>query len=170
MQVPPSCLRFVIKYLFGGSHRYADKKVCRVLFDCSSPLYYTSFGNFCQQLPYIIKNGNCEDFFRTAKYAEWCIFFVDFCIYHSAYFVKVILQCAREIKKGGKDMNNLEHYRLRAGMTQKELADKSGISESSICRAEKGVTDLPGTRWKALAKALGCSLDELLGLNQGKNA
>lgn len=66
-------------------------------------------------------------------------------------------------------MNNLEYMRRKAGLTQKELADKSGISESAICRAEKGVTDLPGTRWKALAKALGCSLDELLGLKQGKN-
>lgn len=67
-------------------------------------------------------------------------------------------------------MNNLEYMRRKAGLTMRELADKTGISESAICRAEKGVTDLPGTRWKALAKALGCSLDELLGLKQETNA
>ena len=103
-------------------------------------------------------------FSKHTEYAEWCIFFVDFCIYHSAYFVKAILQNAREIKKGGKDMNNLEYMRRKAGLTQKELADKTGISESAICRAEKGVTDFNGVRWKALAVALECTVDELLGV------
>ena len=44
--------------------------------------------------------------------------------------------------------------------TMKELADKTGISESAICRAEKGVTDFNGVRWKALAVALECTVDE----------
>ncbi|MEE0944917.1 MAG: helix-turn-helix transcriptional regulator [Clostridia bacterium] len=60
-------------------------------------------------------------------------------------------------------MNNLRYYREKAGLTLAELANRTGIVESSINRAEHGVTDLTGQRWKILAKALGCTIDELLG-------
>lgn len=59
-------------------------------------------------------------------------------------------------------MNKLEHYRLMKGMTQTELAEKSGVLQTEISRAEKGVKDLKGANWASLAKALGCSIDELL--------
>ena len=62
-------------------------------------------------------------------------------------------------------MNRLEHYRIRAGLTQTELADMSGIPQSDISRAEKGAKELKGSSWVALAKALGCSLDDLLNVN-----
>lgn len=60
-------------------------------------------------------------------------------------------------------MNNLEHYRLMKGMTQTELAEKSGVLQTEISRAEKGVKDLKGANWVSIAKALDCSVDELLG-------
>lgn len=60
-------------------------------------------------------------------------------------------------------MNNLKHYREKAGLSQGELAEKTGIEQSMISRAELGTRDLPGQKWKALAKALECSIDELLG-------
>lgn len=63
-------------------------------------------------------------------------------------------------------MNNLEHYRKKADMTQKDLSEKTGIPESAICRAEKGVSDLNGQRWKIVADALDCTLDELLGRSE----
>ncbi len=60
-------------------------------------------------------------------------------------------------------MNKLEFYRNREGMTQIELAEKSGILQSEISRAEKGAKDLKGQHWVSIAKALGCTVDELLG-------
>ena len=63
-------------------------------------------------------------------------------------------------------MNNLGHYRTKAGLTQEELSKMTAIPESAICRAEKGVSDLPGQRWKALAVALECSVDELLDVRE----
>ena len=60
-------------------------------------------------------------------------------------------------------MNRLEYYRLRAGMTQTELAEKSGVYQPDISRAEKGVKDLKGQNWSSIARVLNCSIDELLG-------
>ena len=60
-------------------------------------------------------------------------------------------------------MNKLEHYRLMRGMTKTELAEKSGVVQTEISRAEKGVKDLKGANWVSIAKALDCSVDELLG-------
>ena len=58
--------------------------------------------------------------------------------------------------------NNLTYFRTKAGLTIKELSKKTTISESVICRAESGVADMPGNRWVIIAKALDCSLDDLL--------
>lgn len=60
-------------------------------------------------------------------------------------------------------MNKLEHYRLKKGMTQTELAEKSGVLQTEISRAEKGVKDLKGMNWASIARVLDCSVDELLG-------
>lgn len=60
-------------------------------------------------------------------------------------------------------MNNLKNLREKADLTLAELSEKTGIDESNINRAERGVTDFNGQRWKVLAKALGCTVDELLG-------
>ena len=59
-------------------------------------------------------------------------------------------------------MNRLEYYRLRAGMTQTELAEKSGVYQLDISRAEKGVKDLKGQNWSSIARVLNCSIDDLL--------
>lgn len=61
-------------------------------------------------------------------------------------------------------MNRLEYYRLKNGMTQTELAEKSGVLQTEISRAEKGVKDLKGMNWASLARVLDCSVDELLGM------
>lgn len=62
-------------------------------------------------------------------------------------------------------MTRLEFYRLKAGMTQVELSEKSGVPQPEISRAEKGVKDFKGKEWASLARALGCSVDELLGID-----
>ncbi len=60
-------------------------------------------------------------------------------------------------------MNKLKHYRVMKEMTQTELAEKSGVLQSDISRAEKGVKDLKGLNWASIARVLNCSVDELLG-------
>ena len=65
-------------------------------------------------------------------------------------------------------MNRLEYYRLLKGMTQTELAEKSGVLQTEISRAEKGVKDLKGLNWASLARVLDCTVDELLGVSGKK--
>lgn len=64
-------------------------------------------------------------------------------------------------------MNNLEFYRRKANLTMDELSEKTGIAKCDISRAENGIKDLSGQKWRALAVALECSIDELLNLRKG---
>lgn len=60
----------------------------------------------------------------------------------------------------GKRITRLKY---RAGkMNQKELAEASGISEDAISRYKNGTRTPSGYNLVRLAKALNCSLDELL--------
>lgn len=59
-------------------------------------------------------------------------------------------------------MNKLKACRERASMTQQELADILKIDRSAISKWETGEF-LPRTeKLPAIAKALGCTIDELL--------
>ena len=59
-------------------------------------------------------------------------------------------------------MNKLKAYRERASLTQQELADILKIDRSAISKWETGEF-LPRTeKLPAIAKALGCTIDELL--------
>ena len=57
--------------------------------------------------------------------------------------------------------------RAMADLTQKELADRAGITQAAIARIEKGKRPQVsiGTLY-ALARALGASLDEWVGLHE----
>lgn len=59
-------------------------------------------------------------------------------------------------------MNKLRFYRERQGLTQIELGFKVGLSGAQICHIENGVKDTNGSKWKLIAKALDCSIDDLL--------
>lgn len=66
-------------------------------------------------------------------------------------------------------MNKLENYRIKAGISQTELAKKSGIDQPEISKAERGVKDLKGQAWASIAKVLNCTVDEILGVrNESK--
>lgn len=56
----------------------------------------------------------------------------------------------------------LAEIRKEKGMTQVELADKVGVGKSAVCHWEKDGILPTATNLKALAKALGCTVDELL--------
>lgn len=59
---------------------------------------------------------------------------------------------------------NIKKAREKAGLTQKELADKLGLAQSTIAMWETE-NSLPRTnKLPILAKLLNCTTDELLGV------
>ena len=56
----------------------------------------------------------------------------------------------------------LAEIRKEKGMTQVELADKVGVGKSAVCHWEKDGILPTATNLKAIAKALDCTVDELL--------
>jgi len=57
----------------------------------------------------------------------------------------------------------LARLRRTAGLTQQQLADKTGISRRMIAHYETQATAPPAQALPLLAKALGVSVDEILG-------
>lgn len=57
----------------------------------------------------------------------------------------------------------LKDLRLRALMTQQELADKIGISRVALCHYETGRRRVPVSLIVPITNALGCTLEELFG-------
>lgn len=51
-------------------------------------------------------------------------------------------------------------------MTQRELADRLGVSESSVVRWEKDITTISATSLKKLALYFNVSADDILGINE----
>lgn len=79
-------------------------------------------------------------------------------------------------KKNQKAHTPLEDFRLRLaqlrrakGLTQRDLAKKSGLSQRMIAYYEKRVKRPPANVLPLLAKILGVSIDELLGLKGSVN-
>ncbi|MBE1578871.1 transcriptional regulator with XRE-family HTH domain [Amycolatopsis roodepoortensis] len=61
----------------------------------------------------------------------------------------------------------LKEYRVRAGLTQEELAEGSGVSVRAISDMERGIAKSPQRRTiEALAAPLSLSDDELTGLQK----
>lgn len=57
----------------------------------------------------------------------------------------------------------LKRLRLKAGMTQKVVADAMGVSQPNYQRWESGSAAIPESKQKKLALVLGTSVDEILG-------
>lgn len=57
----------------------------------------------------------------------------------------------------------LKDLRMRALMTQQELADKIGISRVALCHYETGRRKVPVSLIVPISNALGCTLEELFG-------
>lgn len=60
--------------------------------------------------------------------------------------------------------NNLQEMRKRAGLTQKQLADKLGVTQQTIWYYESGNRDMKSAVIVDICRALGCSVSELLGI------
>lgn len=62
-------------------------------------------------------------------------------------------------------MSKLAHIRQENGLSQSQLADKSGVNRSLIQFYEQGVRDInkaQGQTLKKLAQALGCAMEDLI--------
>lgn len=64
--------------------------------------------------------------------------------------------------------NRLSEYRKRAGLTQRELADKLNVTQQTIWYYEHGKREMKSSVLIALSKALDCSIAELLGIDDFK--
>lgn len=58
---------------------------------------------------------------------------------------------------------NLKKRRCTRNLTMKQVADAAGISESMYCLVENGRRTPSLKVLKKLARALGCTVDELIG-------
>lgn len=64
-------------------------------------------------------------------------------------------------QKGGKHMNKLEEMRRKAGLTQSDLSQKSGVATSTISRLEVvGLNDAKVKTLLDLADAIGCEIGD----------
>lgn len=59
-------------------------------------------------------------------------------------------------------MSKLSEIMREQGVTVKELADATGVSESAIWRLRNGQRGGDVYTWKSIAEYLGVTLDELL--------
>ena len=66
-------------------------------------------------------------------------------------------------------MTTIKEARLNAGVTQEELAIKSGVKLSTLQKLERGVNSINGATAETvlrLARALGVSIDELVKIEE----
>ena len=57
---------------------------------------------------------------------------------------------------------NLREIRILAGLTQKELAERSGVSQTMISAVERGEAQSTLIKAKMITNVLGCSLEDLI--------
>jgi transcriptional regulator with XRE-family HTH domain len=57
---------------------------------------------------------------------------------------------------------NLKDARFRAGLTQAELAEKAGTTQTTVARIERDVVQPEVTTVRKLAQALGVTISDLL--------
>ena len=59
--------------------------------------------------------------------------------------------------------DHLRNARYRAGLTQQELADKAGTTQTTVARIERDAVEPEITTIRKLAEALDVSIGKLLG-------
>lgn len=60
----------------------------------------------------------------------------------------------------------LRELRLAKGLTQKELAEKIGMSDVAVCYYETGAREPNLETLRKLAAVLECTIDELIGTGE----
>ena len=62
-----------------------------------------------------------------------------------------------------KKKNNIQAYRIRKLLTQEDLAERLGVSRSTVAAWETGRIYPQASRLMDLAKALGVTVEQLFG-------
>ncbi len=86
-------------------------------------------------------------------------------MHYFPYHEMDISKCLELVKQKISYVCPLKEYRTRMNLTQKELAERSEVSVSSIKAYEQGKADIASARGRTLyclAKALNCSIEELI--------
>lgn len=65
---------------------------------------------------------------------------------------------------------NIRHLRKRLGLTQVQLAKRSGLSQSGISDIEKSVNNPSTETIRLIATALGVPISDLIDTNENKEA
>lgn len=60
--------------------------------------------------------------------------------------------------------NKIREFRKEMHLTQKQLADRLGVSHSTIQKWESGAVEMPGQALIGLCSVFGCEAEELYGL------
>lgn len=66
---------------------------------------------------------------------------------------------------GGDAASRIVVAREAAGMTQRQLAARSGVAQATLSRIEQGIRQPKMNEIVAMAWALGCAVSELTGLS-----
>lgn len=61
--------------------------------------------------------------------------------------------------------DNLQYYRIKAGLSQKELAEKLFVSQQMVGAMETGLKQPSVNMLILLAKVFGCTIDQLVSDN-----
>lgn len=65
--------------------------------------------------------------------------------------------------------NRLRTFREKNNITQAQIADKLGITQGAVSQWEAGATNPSIATISKLAAILGCSIDELLGIEKNNH-
>ena len=65
-------------------------------------------------------------------------------------------------------MSNMKYYRLMAGLSQREIAEKIGIGRQYYCNIENGRQNTTLVTLEKIAGAIGCKAADLLGEHKEK--
>ncbi|WP_415640323.1 helix-turn-helix transcriptional regulator [Sporolactobacillus terrae] len=65
-------------------------------------------------------------------------------------------------------MNSVKHARMERGMTQVQLAEKTGVTRQTISLIEKGKYNPTLKLCLSICYAVGKSLDQLFWVNEGE--
>ena len=60
-------------------------------------------------------------------------------------------------------MLNIRALRIKAGISQRELADRLDLAPASVCQWESGETMPSPHRMPMIASVLGCSISDIFG-------
>lgn len=60
------------------------------------------------------------------------------------------------------DRKRLIRERAKAGLLQREVAERSGISKAHVSRLERGACGASATTLHRLARAIGCRVEDLM--------